>query len=144
MPVDFMKLPRGLRVVTRPKLAGLITHVGLADIGNQLCLGVRSGAGPVVLHHPPSGLVAVYAADSGPWEWSVPVTNLTGVRERIANAFEDRTYDLFGANCEHFISFALSGEKKTPQLQATLTVAALAIGAGLIFRGDWPRAARRA
>jgi hypothetical protein len=135
MPIDMMKLPWGLHVVTRPKLGGLVTHVGLVDVGNQLRLGARPGAGPVVVHHPPNGLVAVYAADSGVWEAAFAVSNVAGVRERVSRAFEDRTYNLFGANCEHFISFALSGERKSPQLQAALTIAAIAIGAALIFGG---------
>jgi hypothetical protein len=143
MPVDVSKLARGLYVVTRPKWAGLVTHVGLVDVGNQLSLEVRAGAGPVVLHQPPTGLVAVYAADAGQWGTAVRVTNVAGVRERVAKAFEDRTYDLFGNNCEHFITFALSGERLSPQLRTVLTIAGVAIGVALLFGAGGP-ATRRA
>jgi|SRR6185503_1200266 len=136
MAITMSSLPRGLYVVRRPKLAGLVTHVGLLDVGNQLRLDVQPGAGPVVLHQPPTGLAAVYAAESGTWETAVEVTNIAGIRERVAKAFADRSYNLFGNNCEHFLTFALSGEKTSPQLRTALTVAGLAVGVALLIRSE--------
>lgn len=43
-------------MVTRSKLAGMVTRVGLLDVGNQLPLDATLGEGPVVLHHPPTRL----------------------------------------------------------------------------------------
>ncbi len=136
MPIVVSRLPRGLYVVTRPKLAGLVTHVGLLDVGNQLRLGVKAGAGPVLLHQPPTGLAMVYSADSGVWDSAVAVTNVAGVRERVIRAFADPNYDLFDNNCEHFLTFALSGEKASPQLRGALTVAGLAVGLALLVRAE--------
>jgi|SRR6185312_7272315 len=136
MPIAISDVPRGLYVVTRPKLAGLVTHVGLLDVGNQLRLDVRPGAGPLVLHQPPTGLAVVYAAESGTWETAVEVKNIAGIRERVVKAFADRTYNLFGNNCEHFLTFALSGEKASPQLRTALTVAGLAVGVALLMRSE--------
>lgn len=133
---NIFSLPRGLYVVTRPKLAGLVTHVGLLDIGNQLRLDVRDGAAPVVLHQPPTGLAAVYATESGAWETAVEVKNVAGVRERVVEAFADPTYSLFGNNCEHFLTFALAGEKMSPQLRAALAVTGLAVGVALLIRSE--------
>jgi hypothetical protein len=136
MAIAISSLPRALYVVTRPKLAGLVTHVGLLDVGNQLQLDVEPGAGAVVLHQPPTGLVAVYAAEAGTWETAVAVKNISGVRERVLHAFADPTYDLFGNNCEHFLSFALSGEKKSGQLRGALALAGVAIGVAFLLRSE--------
>lgn len=130
-------LPRGLYIVTRPKAGGLVTHVGLLDIGNVLCLNTIGVAEqPLVLHHPPGGLVAVPAAASGRWETAVAVANSPSIRQRIIRAFQDPSYHLFENNCEHFLTFALSGEKKSPQLQGFLAIASLLVGAGLLLRWD--------
>lgn len=133
MPIDFSKLGPGLYVVMRQKMGGLVTHVGLLDVGNQLRLDVQARHGPVVVHQPPTGLVAIYAAGSGDWETVVAVMNVSGVRERVVKAFEDRDYDLFGSNCEHFVTFALSGEKKSPQVRTVLTIIGLAVAVSIVF-----------
>jgi hypothetical protein len=143
VPLDLSKLRPGLYVVVRPKMAGLVTHVGLLDVGNRLGLNANARCGPLVLHQPLTGLVANYAGQAGTWETAVAVTNVSGVRERVINAFQDRTYDLFGSNCEHFVNFALSGEKKSPQLRTVAAIIGLAIAAALLFNSGSGRAAPR-
>ena len=93
-----------------------VTHYGVLDVGNILQHPEIDGTHPVVIHQTPPNIRADFLGNTGSWNISGKVTDVSGAIARVKEAIKNPAYDLFGNNCEHFARFVTLGQRYSNQV----------------------------
>ncbi len=127
-----MTLPSGLYVVKTRSSRKSVDHYALADRGNRLGLlqspnVFRPNAIVLVHQTPPAVQFETLAEGLGP-EWTVvgAIRDEAGARARLEASLANSRYNLLDHNCEHFVWFIATGERKSPQLRGGVALVGIA------------------
>jgi len=113
-------------------------HHAIIDTDNRLgLLRSRDLFGPrvVVADLNTSGTNLAVVEDASDWTVVQEVTDEAAARARLDVATNRGPYDPLTNNCEHFANEVATGERKSPQLQAVVAVACLAV-LGFVLLSD--------
>lgn len=108
----------GLYLAKQPVVKNgiIVDHYAVIDIGNVLRLKEVFGNHPVVVHQTPPQIRLNWLKDTGRWEVMGKVVDIEGAKSRIAEAFKNPMYDLFGNNCEQFARFVAHNKRYSGQI----------------------------
>lgn len=123
--MPYQDIPDGLYLMKQTSERKGVDHYGILDIGNRLNQAQVNGQHPVVIHQTPPQIKMAWFQDTGQWTLLGRITDEAMAKKRIAEAFQNPKYDLFGHNCEHFARYVATGRKESTQLQAVGFVAGL-------------------
>ena len=122
----YQKHPNGLYLLKQKSTVKGVDHYGILDIGNRISHPHVNGRHPVVIHQTPPSIKIDWLQNTGVWEILGRITNEQHAIKRMASAFQNSNYNLFGHNCEHFARYVATGRHESRQLQAVGVVAGLA------------------
>jgi hypothetical protein len=132
--MPYQQLSDGLYLLKQKSEGKGVDHYGILDVGNRLALRDVDGRHPVVIHQTPPWIRLNWLQDTGTWSVLGQITGEQDAKARMAEAFKNPKYDLFGHNCEHFARYVATGCRESTQLQAVSFVAGLATLAILTAR----------
>lgn len=127
-----MTLRPGLYVAKARSPRKSVDHYAVADSGNRLGL-LRSRdvfrPNAVVLVHqtPPAVQFETLTEGLGP-EWTIvgAIRDEAGARARLEASLATPRYNLLDHNCEHFVWFIATGERRSPQLRGGVALVGVA------------------
>lgn len=125
---------RSIRAITRPKLTGFGSHSGLLV---ELCTGQW-----VVYDHAPRNGIRSSRTDEflrgrrytiGPavTDHRAVVAAMSRLRVLLMSPLA-HVYDALGNNCEHLVTYVLTGQKRSPQVAGAVLTAAVVAVASLL------------
>ena len=117
---------RGLYKVRQLGGSKKFAHYGILDVGNCLRRPGGSYFKPEVIHQIPPGIRSDTLHDFGPYKIVRKITDVEDAIRRYHLALNNPKYDLFGNNCEHFVSYVETGRRESGQLQGFVVLAGLA------------------
>ena len=126
-----LPLAPGLYRVSRPKAGGMVTHVGILEVGCAQYLGSPPSA--TVAHLGPTGLRVDQFDRADGWTIGEALPNQVHAVRRLRSAI-DPTYDALFNNCEHFVEYVATGTKQSGQLKAVGIVAATIVGLAFVLK----------
>ncbi|SRR6266496_745760 len=105
-----------------------VEHYGIMNVGNRLAQSPAHGfvRRPVVYHNTPPSLRAEWLTNTGGWAIVSRIEDERAAIARLRAAWRNPSYDMLGNNCEHFAFYVATGERKSPQVRAGVTIASIA------------------
>lgn len=124
---QFLSVPTGLYLVSRPKNVGPGTHYAIADVGNILEHPYADGSIPIIMHKLMGrGFCIEYIQPRDKYRIEKRITDVGAAKRRLIAASRNPSYDLFGANCEHFARYVAEGNHKSLQISSAVGLIGLA------------------
>ena len=134
MPVNLKQLDDGLHIISCLTVKEVsenynvpIRHYGILDIGNTAGLSLIVDAPPMLIHQTPPEIEMREFDFADCWEFQETISGVQGAVIRLRKAFKDYEYDLVLNNCEQFVNYIKSGEKRSSQIEVAAVVGGTAV-----------------
>jgi len=123
--MPYQQYSDGLYLLKQKSEGKGVDHYGILDVGNRIAHPNVDGQQPVVIHQTPPTIKLDWLQNTGTWAVLGRITDEEDAKIRMAEAFKNPRYNLFGHNCEHFARYVATGHHESTQLQAIGVVAGL-------------------
>jgi hypothetical protein len=120
-----------------------VDHYAIMDVGNQLGLEDVDSFRPVVVHQTPPRITVESVDERTQWIVVQTITDVAAAKARLIAAQQDSTYRVVDNNCEQFVWFIATGEKKSPQISGYATAAVFAGAVTLVVMATAKLLSRR-